>query len=230
MPQDETELDWRSWLETERGRRTSLQHPWPDGPLGWLPDLTWNLSICRTLKPIEMYCRKYKFVNSFSKYILSPNTSLKNKFKSIDIYRCIWNFVVVPYRWSIKHDALQCTLEWRKFQNVIPVLVQSRVLVQFKCHPAGDKLLAWRVFSVCDENFTHWVNRGAQFVAVLTEFPAAWTSGVISDAVPAGDGNCGVEVDSVLRRSVLFVNLNHCERILRKRIGQWTVNTEGRPL
>ena len=23
-----------SWLETEKGGRTSLQHPWPDGPLG----------------------------------------------------------------------------------------------------------------------------------------------------------------------------------------------------
>ena len=29
-----TELDSRSWLETERGGRTSLQHPWPDGPTG----------------------------------------------------------------------------------------------------------------------------------------------------------------------------------------------------
>ena len=34
LPQDETELDSRSWLETEKGGRTSLQHPWPDGPLG----------------------------------------------------------------------------------------------------------------------------------------------------------------------------------------------------
>ena len=41
LAQDETELDSRSWLETERGGRASLLHPWPDGPLGWLPDLTW---------------------------------------------------------------------------------------------------------------------------------------------------------------------------------------------
>ena len=34
LPQGETELDSRSWLETEKGERTSLQHPWPDGPLG----------------------------------------------------------------------------------------------------------------------------------------------------------------------------------------------------
>ena len=34
LPQDETELDSRSWLETEKGGRTSLQHPWPDGPTG----------------------------------------------------------------------------------------------------------------------------------------------------------------------------------------------------
>ena len=34
VPQGETELDSRSWLETEKGGRTSLQHPWPDGPLG----------------------------------------------------------------------------------------------------------------------------------------------------------------------------------------------------
>ena len=33
------ELDSKSWLETERDGRTSLQHPWPDGPTGRLPDL-----------------------------------------------------------------------------------------------------------------------------------------------------------------------------------------------
>ena len=32
LPQDKTELDSKSWLETERVGRTSLQHPWPDGP------------------------------------------------------------------------------------------------------------------------------------------------------------------------------------------------------
>ena len=28
------ESDSRSWLETGRDGRTSLQHPWPDGPTG----------------------------------------------------------------------------------------------------------------------------------------------------------------------------------------------------
>ena len=32
--QDEIELDSKSWLEREKGGRTSLQHPWPDGPTG----------------------------------------------------------------------------------------------------------------------------------------------------------------------------------------------------
>ena len=32
LPHGETELDSRSWLETEKGGKTSLQHPWPDGP------------------------------------------------------------------------------------------------------------------------------------------------------------------------------------------------------
>ena len=31
LPQDETELDSRSWLETQRCGRISLQHPWPNG-------------------------------------------------------------------------------------------------------------------------------------------------------------------------------------------------------
>ena len=38
LPQNEIELDSRSWLETERGGRTSLQHPWPVRSIG--PDLT----------------------------------------------------------------------------------------------------------------------------------------------------------------------------------------------
>ena len=45
LPQGETELDLRSLLETEKGGRTSLQHPWMDEPLGLLPDLILNEAI-----------------------------------------------------------------------------------------------------------------------------------------------------------------------------------------
>ena len=35
LPQDENELDSKSWLKTKKGgRKVSLQHPWPEGPLG----------------------------------------------------------------------------------------------------------------------------------------------------------------------------------------------------
>ena len=34
ITKEETELDSRSWMETERDGRISLQHTWPDGPIG----------------------------------------------------------------------------------------------------------------------------------------------------------------------------------------------------
>ena len=51
LPQGETELDSRSWLEVERGEMTSLWHPWPDGPMpliGWLLDLKLNNGLWKT--------------------------------------------------------------------------------------------------------------------------------------------------------------------------------------
>ena len=118
LPQDETELDSRSWLETEKSGRswTSLQHPWPEGPLGWLPDLifpdVWS-NICMGVKIAKPHLsvRSLRKLKKFTwkksnAYITPAKLTLTASYSYItmrffDIEKCFKPIVVIIIRGTI---------------------------------------------------------------------------------------------------------------------------------